>query len=84
MPIVVIVLDIQHLEHLISQFVHFLFPVLPVVPFAFFLESGEDALGICRRFRQLAGREPGEHSTGTTANKSSLGGEGKTKNDNEH
>ena len=83
MPIVVIVLDIQHLEHLISQFVHFPFPVLPVVPFAFFLEGGEDGLGICRRFRQLAGRE-GEHSTGTTANKSSLGGEGKTKNGDEH
>ena len=82
-PTVVVVLDTEFLEHLISQFVHFPLPVLPVVPFAFFLEGGEDGLGICRRFRQLAGRER-EHSAGTTAHKSSFGGEGKTKNGDEH
>ena len=81
-PIAVIVLDIKHLEHLISQFVHVPLLVLSGT-FAFSLEGGEDGLGICRRFCQPAGRE-GEHSAGTTANKSSLGGEGKTKNDNEH
>ena len=81
-PIAAIVLDIKHLEHLISQFVHVPLLVLPGA-FAFSLEGGEDGLGICRRFRQLAGRE-GEHSTSTTAHKSSLGGEGKTENDDDH